>query len=107
MRGRGVCVPCFPDANQTFHLFDKKGNGTVYTKDLGAVFKSLGLQVQDEKLKFWADEADEEGEFKFQMHFRMIMTTVESSRNGESGGGDSRVVVVVVVVVVVAVVEVV
>lgn len=31
------------------------------TKDLGQVFKSLGLQVEDEKLKFWADEADEDG----------------------------------------------
>ena len=64
----------FSDACQTFHLFDKKGNGTVYTKDLGAVFKSLGLQVQDEKLKFWADEADEEGELKFKIHLVMMMT---------------------------------
>ncbi|XP_076446410.1 troponin C-like isoform X2 [Babylonia areolata] len=50
----------YNDANQTFSLFDKKGNGTVATKDLGSVFKSLGLQVIDEKLKAWADEADEE-----------------------------------------------
>ncbi|XP_025098601.1 troponin C-like isoform X2 [Pomacea canaliculata] len=50
----------YNDASQTFHLFDKKGNGLVSTKDLGQVFKSLGLQVEDEKLKFWADEADED-----------------------------------------------
>jgi calmodulin len=49
------------DANQTFSLFDKKGNGTVSTKDLANVFKSLGLHVDDERLKEWADEADEEG----------------------------------------------
>lgn len=50
----------YNDANQTFNLFDKKGNGTVSTKELANVFKSLGLQVEDEKLKEWADEADEE-----------------------------------------------
>ncbi|KAL8624251.1 hypothetical protein ACOMHN_027557 [Nucella lapillus] len=50
----------YNEANQTFNLFDKKGNGTVATKDLGNVFKSLGLQVVDEKLKEWADEADED-----------------------------------------------
>jgi len=50
----------FNDANQIFNLFDKKGDGTVSTKDLGQVFKSLGLQVDAQKLKEWADEADED-----------------------------------------------
>ena len=43
-------------------LFDKKGNGEVSTKELASVFKGLGLQVEDGKLKEWADDADEEGE---------------------------------------------
>ncbi|KAH9519811.1 hypothetical protein Btru_070968 [Bulinus truncatus] len=50
----------YNDAQQTFNLFDKKGDGTVSTKDLGQVFKSLGLQVEGQKLKDWADEADED-----------------------------------------------
>jgi len=50
----------YNDANQTFQLFDKKGDGTVSTKDLGQVFKSLALQADAGKLKTWADEADEE-----------------------------------------------
>jgi len=50
----------YNDANQTFHLFDKKGDGTISTKDLGQVFKSLALQCDGQKLKDWADEADEE-----------------------------------------------
>jgi len=48
------------DAQQAFSLFDKKGNGTVSTKELEKVFKTLSLKVEDEKLKEWADEADEE-----------------------------------------------
>jgi len=50
----------YSDANQIFNLFDKKGDGTVSTKDLGQIFKSLGLQVDGQKLKDWADDADEE-----------------------------------------------
>ena len=51
-----------PDAEQTFSLFDKKGDGQVSTKDLGSVFKSLGLTVDAQKLKDWSDEMDEDGE---------------------------------------------
>ncbi|XP_041363630.1 troponin C-like [Gigantopelta aegis] len=50
----------YNDAHTTFILFDKKGNGEVSTKELASVFKGLGLQVEDGKLKEWADEADEE-----------------------------------------------
>ena len=49
------------DAHQTFNLFDKKGTGQVSTKELEKVFKSLALQVDDEKLKEWSDELDDEG----------------------------------------------
>ena len=31
------------------------------TKELASIFKALSLHVDDEKLKDWADEADEEG----------------------------------------------
>lgn len=52
---------CFADAHNTFNLFDKKGDGRVSTKELEKVFKSLALQINDEQLKEWADEMDEEG----------------------------------------------
>lgn len=51
----------FTDAHNTFNLFDKKGDGRVSTKELEKVFKSLALQINDEQLKEWADEMDEEG----------------------------------------------
>jgi len=50
----------YTDAHNTFNLFDKKGNGHVSTKELEKVFKSLALQIDDERLKEWADEMDEE-----------------------------------------------
>ncbi|XP_046557385.1 troponin C-like isoform X2 [Haliotis rubra] len=50
----------FSDAQQTFALFDKKGHGRVSTKDIGSVFKGLGLQVDEETLKGWTDDLDEE-----------------------------------------------
>lgn len=43
-------------------VFDKKGDGRVSTKELEKVFKSLALQINDEQLKEWADEMDEEAE---------------------------------------------
>lgn len=50
----------YDDAKSTFNLFDKKGDGTVTTKTLGDVFKTLALKVDGEKLKEWSDEIDEE-----------------------------------------------
>ncbi|XP_021357505.1 troponin C isoform X2 [Mizuhopecten yessoensis] len=48
------------DAKQAFCNVDKKKEGTVSCKDLGAIFKSLGLLVKDDKIKDWSDEMDEE-----------------------------------------------
>ena len=58
-----MCDLCWPDAQNTFHLFDKKGNGQVSTKELSKVFQSLALKVDQEKLKDWADEVDDDGEW--------------------------------------------
>lgn len=52
---------CSTDAKEAFKLFDKKGEGLVPMKELYNVFKSLALQVENDKLKNWADEQDEDG----------------------------------------------
>nr|BBD82024.1 troponin C [Pinctada fucata] len=75
----------FADAHQTFNLFDKKGTGQVSTKELEKVFKSLALQVDDEKLKEWSDELDEEatGYFtwdQFKILFERKLKTDEDER---------------------------
>jgi len=50
----------FADAKQTFGLYQKKGTEDVETKNLDQLFKAMALHIDDEKLKDWADEMDEE-----------------------------------------------
>ncbi|XP_052790146.1 troponin C-like isoform X1 [Mya arenaria] len=50
----------FTDAKQTFHLYLKKGTEEVATKDLDQLFKAMALHIDDDKLKDWADEMDED-----------------------------------------------
>ena len=49
------------DAKQTFHLYQKKNTEEVATKDLDQLFKAMALHVDDDKLKDWADEMDDDG----------------------------------------------
>lgn len=50
----------FSDAKSAFHLYVKKGTEDVATKDLDQLFKAMALHIDDEKLKDWADEMDED-----------------------------------------------
>lgn len=50
----------FNDAQQAFKLHDKKDEGSVPTKELANVFKSLALHVPVDKLQHWVDEMDED-----------------------------------------------
>ncbi|KAJ8317835.1 hypothetical protein KUTeg_002926 [Tegillarca granosa] len=60
-----VYFSLWDDAHNTFNLFDKKGAGCVNSNELGNVFKSLALHVEDEKLKRWADEKDEDAKYNY------------------------------------------
>jgi len=55
-----VSAKQFEDAHNTFHLFDKKGDSHVATKDVGKLFATLALKIDGDKLKDWTDEMDEE-----------------------------------------------
>ena len=69
----------FTDAKQQFKNFDKKSAGRVNSKDLGKVFKALGLTVSDEKIKSWSDEMDDDGKLKrlaLQLHCNVIKVLI-------------------------------
>jgi len=66
----------YDDAQQTFNLFDKRGDGMVKSGDIGKVFTSLALKMDQEKLKDWLDEVDEEatGNINWEQ-FKMVYET--------------------------------
>ena len=46
---------------ECFQMFDKDGDGTIDTKELGAVMRSLGQFPDMEEIEEMVDEADEDG----------------------------------------------
>merc|ERR1712079_792124 len=46
---------------ETFMMFDKDGDGTVSTKELGAVMRTLGNNPTQEELEELIDDADRDG----------------------------------------------
>ena len=46
---------------ETFMMFDKDGDGTVSTKELGAVMRSLGNNPTEEELEEMIEDSDRDG----------------------------------------------
>ena len=49
------------DFRQTFRLFDKDGDGTITTVELGSVLRQLGAHQSEEELQTMIDRWDEDG----------------------------------------------
>ena len=64
-----VCVIEFKEA---FALFDKDGDGTITTKELGTVMRSLGQNPTEADLREMINEVDADGMFFLSVYFSWI-----------------------------------
>jgi calmodulin len=46
---------------EAFQIFDKDGDGSITTKELGTVMRSLGQNPSEEELSIMIEEVDEDG----------------------------------------------
>lgn len=54
---------CITEFKEAFSLFDKDGDGTITTKELGTVMRSLGQNPTEAELQDMINEVDADGKF--------------------------------------------
>ena len=54
---------CCTEFKEAFSLFDKDGDGTITTKELGTVMRSLGQNPTEAELQDMINEVDADGMF--------------------------------------------
>ena len=57
-----IVVATYPEFKEAFSLFDKDGDGTITTKELGTVMRSLGQNPTEAELQDMINEVDADGE---------------------------------------------
>lgn len=64
---------------EAFSLFDKDGDGTITTKELGTVMRSLGQNPTEAELQDMINEVDADGEGKKIIKIKTFKSTLECS----------------------------
>lgn len=64
-----LVFPVCPEFKEAFSLFDKDGDGTITTKELGTVMRSLGQNPTEAELQDMINEVDADGVCLFSIWF--------------------------------------
>ncbi len=70
----------FAEFKEAFSLFDKDGDGTITTKELGTVMRSLGQNPTEAELQDMINEVDADG--KRRLRASILDPSVEYSNLG-------------------------
>ena len=69
---------------EVFAMFDKNGDGTISTKELGTVIRALGLNPTEAELKQHINEVDASGSGNFSLNsFISMMSRKTTSNEGK------------------------
>eukprot|EP00116_Pleurobrachia_bachei_P010850 sb/3471112/ len=69
---------------QAFNIFDKDGDGSISTRELGSVMRSLGQNPSDKELRSMCNKVDVDGNGKLDFkEFIVLMTTEFDTINAE------------------------
>ena len=66
---------------EVFAMFDKNGDGTISTKELGTVIRALGLNPTEAELKQNINEVDASGSGNFSLNSFISMMSRKTTRN--------------------------
>ena len=74
-----------PEFKEAFALFDKDGDGSITTKELGTVMRSLGQNPTESELQDMINEVDADGMNLCGKKLILILTFLVFSRVNEFG----------------------
>jgi len=63
----------FSEFKETFNLFDKDGDGTITSKELGTVMRSLGQNPTEAELQDMINEVDADGIYYILIYRKMSL----------------------------------
>lgn len=75
----------FSEFKEAFSLFDKDGDGTITTKELGTVMRSLGQNPTEAELQDMINEVDADGKGFRTLNERQCCSSSDMLRDGLSG----------------------
>lgn len=80
---------------EAFSLFDKDGDGTITTKELGTVMRSLGQNPTEAELQDMINEVDADGEFRtfetlWRFYYYLFLWACQIQQNFHFTAGESQ-----------------